>query len=180
MQFVETPLGGAWIIEPNPVEDERGWFARIRCEEEFEGFGLERRFVQSSLSFNRRRGVLRGLHFQMAPHQEVKLVRCVRGAIHDVILDLRPDSPTLPRHFAVVLSHENRRALYVPRGFAHGFQALEDATEVLYEISEPYSPVHARGVRWDDPAFGVTWPIPDPILLDRDRRYPDFNPSSLP
>jgi dTDP-4-dehydrorhamnose 3,5-epimerase len=179
LQFVETPLGGAWIIEPNPVEDERGWFARIRCEEEFKNRGLERRFVQSSLSFNRRRGVLRGLHFQVAPHQEVKLVRCVRGAIHDVIVDLRRDSPTFTQHFAAVLSGENRRAMYVPRGFAHGFQALEEATEVLYEISEPYSPKHARGVRWDDPVFGITWPIPDPILLDRDRRYPDFSADLL-
>jgi len=174
LQFLETPLAGAWLVEPTPAEDQRGWFARIRCEEEFARRGLESRFVQTSLSFNRCRGVLRGMHFQVAPREEVKLVRCLRGAVHDVILDLRPDSPTFTKHFSAVLSHENRRAMYVPRGVAHGFQALEDASEVLYEIAGAYSPEHARGVRWDDPAFGIAWPVPEPILLERDRDYPDF------
>ena len=180
MQFKETPLQGAWLVEPVRIEDERGWFARIRCEEEFARLGLEHRFVQSSLSYNRRRGVLRGLHFQLAPRHEVKLVRCVRGSVHDVIVDLRPDSPTFTRHFSALLSAENRRAVYVPRGFAHGFQALQDDTEVLYEISEFHSPEHARGVRWNDPAFGIDWPVENPIMLDRDRGYPDFRGSFSP
>ena len=163
------------MVEPIPAEDGRGWFARIRCEDEFARRGLEARFVQTSLSFNRHRGVLRGMHFQVAPREEVKLVRSVRGAIHDVVVDLRPDSPTFTKHFSAVLSQENRRAMYVPPGFAHGFQALEDGSEVLYEISQAYSPEHARGVRWDDPAFGIAWPVPEPILLERDRDYPDFS-----
>lgn len=176
MRFRETPLSGAWIIEPEMAEDERGWFARIRCEKDFGDLGLKTRFVQSSLSFNRFRGVLRGMHFQVAPFQETKLVRCIRGAIHDVIIDLRPESSTFLRHFSIQLDDERRQALYVPEGFAHGFQALRDETEVLYEISEFHSPEHARGVRWDDPAFAISWPIPNPIMLDRDRSYPDFEP----
>lgn len=179
MKFIPTSLEGAWIIEPTPAVDERGWFARTRCEWEFAEMGLEPRFVQVSLSFNRKRGVLRGMHFQASPHEEVKLVRCIRGAIHDVIIDLRPDSPTFMRHFSAEFSAQNRLALYVPKGFAHGFQALRDASEVLYEISAVYSPGHARGLRWDDPAFGISWPVPDPILLERDRSYPDFQPSLL-
>jgi dTDP-4-dehydrorhamnose 3,5-epimerase len=151
----------------------------MRCEEEFSRMGLEPRFLQTSLSFNKHRGVLRGMHFQVSPKREVKLVRCVRGSIHDVVIDLRPESPSFAQPFSVVLSGENRRSLYVPKGFAHGFQALEDATEVLYEISETYSPQHARGVRWNDPAFGISWPVDDPILLDRDRSYPDFHEGLL-
>lgn len=175
--FTPTPLPGALLIEPESREDHRGSFTRIFCVEEFAAHGLETRLVQSSLSYNHRRGTLRGMHFQAAPREEVKVVRCVRGAIHDVIIDLRPDSPTYMKHFAAVLSAENRRALYIPKGFAHGFQTLEDGSEVLYQMSEFYSPEHARGVRWNDPAFGIDWPIADPIILDRDASYPDYLPT---
>ena len=180
MKFKGTPLEGAWLLEPVEAADRRGWFARLRCEREFGDRGLETRFVQTSVSHNHRRGVLRGMHFQAPPEEEVKLVRCIAGAVHDVIVDLRPDSPTFKRHFSVELSAVNRLALYVPRGFAHGFQTLEDDTQVLYEISEFYSPSHARGVRWNDPAFGISWPVEDPILLDRDRDYPDFQEGEVP
>jgi dTDP-4-dehydrorhamnose 3,5-epimerase len=176
MKFREAGLAGAWIVEPERFKDERGWFARVRCGEEFAAHGLEPRFVQTSLSFSRYRGVLRGMHFQAPPREEVKLVRCVRGAVYDVIIDLRPDSPTFLEHFAVQLNSHEGLALYVPKGCAHGFQALEDRSEVLYEISEFYSPDHSRGVRWNDPAFAVEWPVPDPIMLERDRSYPDFRP----
>lgn len=175
--FTPTPLPGAMLIEPEPREDHRGSFMRIFCVEEFAAHGLETRLVQCNLSHNHRRGTLRGMHYQAAPREEVKIVRCVRGAIYDVIIDLRPDSPTYTKHFAVVLSATNRQALYVPKGFAHGFQTLEDDTEVLYQMSEFYSPEHARGVRWNDPVFGIEWPIPDPILHDRDASYPDYVPA---
>jgi len=179
MRFRETPLSGAWVVEPEQAGDARGWFARIRCEKEFAERGLEGRAVQVSLSHNRNRGVLRGMHFQLPPSAETKLVRCVGGAIHDVIIDLRPESETFKGHFSIQLSAENHLALYVPRGFAHGFQALEDETQVLYEMSEYYAPELGRGVRWDDPAFGIDWPVPDPIMVDRDREYPDFDPEVL-
>ncbi|HET9986326.1 MAG TPA: dTDP-4-dehydrorhamnose 3,5-epimerase [Longimicrobiales bacterium] len=175
MIFTETPLAGAYLIDPEPIEDERGFFARAWCRRELEALGLETRVAQCSISYNRRRGTLRGMHYQAAPFEEVKVVRCIRGSIFDAIIDLRPGSPTFGRHFAVELGAEDRRALYVPRGFAHGFQALEDATEVHYQISEFHSPEHARGVRWNDPAFGIRWPIPDPVILDRDAAYPDFD-----
>jgi dTDP-4-dehydrorhamnose 3,5-epimerase len=175
MKFRETSLPGAWLIEPETAADERGWFARIRCEEEFSRNGLEPRFLQTSLSFNHRRGILRGMHFQVPPRAEVKLVRCLRGSIHDVIIDIRPDSDAFSQHFAVELTEGNGLGLYVPRGFAHGFQVLEDKTVVLYEISEVHSPDHSRGFRWNDPAFGVSWPVRNPIMLPRDRDYPDFH-----
>jgi dTDP-4-dehydrorhamnose 3,5-epimerase len=173
--LTETPLAGAYLIDPEPVEDERGFFARAWCRRELEALGLETRVAQCSLSYNRRRGTLRGMHYQAAPFEEVKVVRCVRGRIFDAIVDLRAGSPTFGRHFAVELSAEERRALYVPRGCAHGFQALEDASEVYYQISEFHAPDHARGVRWNDPAFGIRWPIPEPVLLGRDAAYPDFD-----
>jgi dTDP-4-dehydrorhamnose 3,5-epimerase len=179
MIFRETPLPGCWIIEPETSVDDRGWFARIRCDQEFADRGLETRFVQSSLSFSRYRGILRGMHFQVPPRREVKLIRCIHGAIHDVVIDLRPDSSTFLRHLSVQLTSKNRHALYVPRGFAHGFQTLEDESEVLYEMSEFFSPDHSRGVRWDDPTFAILWPIANPIMLDRDRSYPDFALESL-
>ncbi len=135
--------------------------------------------AQSSLSSNFRRGTLRGIHYQAAPHEETKLVRCVRGAIFDVIIDLRPESPTFRRHIAFELSHRNGLALYVPRGCAHGFQTLDDDTEVWYQMSEFHHPESARGVRWDDPAFGIAWPIAAPILLPRDAAYPDFDAGKL-
>lgn len=172
MRFTETPLAGAWVIEPEPFTDERGFFARTWCAREFAAHGLETTVAQRSISFTERRGTLRGMHYQAAPHEEIKLVRCLRGAIHDVIIDLRPESATFHEHYAVELTEQNRLTLYVPKGFAHGYQTLEDGTEVEYQMTEFHHPDAARGVRWDDPAFGIGWPIPDPIIKDRDDSYP--------
>jgi dTDP-4-dehydrorhamnose 3,5-epimerase len=174
MRFVETPLAGAFVIEIEPHQDERGLFARTFCRDEFVAVGLPGDFVQASVSHNLRRGTLRGLHYQAAPHEEPKLVRCTRGAIHDVIVDLRRGSTTHCRWFAVELSAENRRALYVPPGFAHGFQTLVDDTEILYQMAVAYVPELARGVRWDDRAFGIAWPIAPPFMSARDASYPDY------
>lgn len=172
MIFTETALRGAWVIDPEPIRDERGFFARTWCRREFEEHGLDIEVAQRSISYNARRGTLRGMHYQIAPYQEVKLVRCLRGAALDVIIDLRPHSATYLRHFAVELTGENRRALYIPKAFAHGFQTLEDDTEIEYQMSEFYQPNAGRGFRWSDPAFGIRWPIPDPIILERDDNYP--------
>ncbi len=176
MKFTELELPGAHLIELEPHRDDRGFFARTWCRREFEEAGLETRVAQTSLSYSERRGTLRGMHFQAPPRQEVKLVRCVRGALHDVIVDLRPDSPTLGEHLAVELAADGRRTLYVPEGFAHGFQTLEDDTEVHYQMSEFYSPDHSRGYRPDDPAFGIEWPVEPAIVKDRDLEWPDFDP----
>jgi dTDP-4-dehydrorhamnose 3,5-epimerase len=170
--FSPTPLAGAWLIEPERLEDDRGFFARSFCREEFAARGLNPEIAQSNISWNRRRGTLRGLHYQAAPHAEVKLVRCTRGAVWDVIVDLRPDSPSYRRWHGVELSAERRCALYVPEGFAQGFQTLVDDTEVLYLMSQLYRPEAARGLRWDDPALGIAWPIADPLLSDHDRGLP--------
>jgi dTDP-4-dehydrorhamnose 3,5-epimerase len=173
--FTETPLAGAFIIEPEPRADARGFFARIWCQEEFATQGLETRLVQCSISYNPRAGTLRGMHYQADPYPEVKVIRCVRGAIFDVIIDLRRDSSTFAQHFAIVLSSTNRTALYVPGGLAHGFQTLVDDTEVMYQMSEFYRPTFARGVRWNDPAFGIKWPPADVrVIAERDAAYPDF------
>lgn len=174
MIFTETPLPGAFTVDLAPIEDERGFFARSFSEEAFTAHGLEARFVQCNISHNRRRGTLRGLHFAAPPHDEVKLVRCTRGALWDVIVDLRPGSPTRGRWFAATLDAENRRALYVPRGFAHGFQTLVDDTEVFYQMSASYVAAAARGVRHDDPQLGIPWPLPERILSERDRGLPLF------
>ena len=174
MIFTETPLAGAFVIGVDRVSDSRGFFARTFCRQEFEQRGLDPRVAQANLSFNDRRGTLRGMHYQRAPHAEAKLVRCTRGAIHDVIIDLRRASPTFRGHFAVCLTGENRTMLYVPDGFAHGFLTLEDSTEVSYLMSVPYSPEHGAGVRYDDPAFGIAWPEPVRVIAERDRTYPDF------
>lgn len=174
MIVTPTGLARAFVIEPEPLRDERGFFARTWCAREFEAHGLDPRLAQCSISFNARRGTLRGMHYQVPPHQEVKLVRCTAGAIHDVIIDLRPGSPTFKKHFAAVLTAENRLMLYAPEGFAHGFQTLTDGAEVFYQISTPYTPQAARGVRWDDPTFGIDWPPDDRIINERDRSYPDF------
>lgn len=179
MIFTETALAGAYVIEPERLEDDRGFFARVWCEREFRAHGLEPKIAQSSISLNRRGGTLRGMHYQAAPHEEVKLVRCTRGAIYDVIIDLRVPSPTFGQHVAVELTADNQCSLYIPRGFAHGFQTLDDGTEVLYQMSEFYAPGSARGVRWNDPAFGIRWPLADPIMLNRDRYYPDFRRADL-
>lgn len=172
MIFRETALPGVFIIEPERREDHRGFFARTWCQEEFSAHGLNPRLAQCSVSLNLLRGTLRGMHYQAPPHGEAKLIRCTRGAMWDVALDLRPGSPTSRRHVAVELTAENHLALYIPEGVAHGFQTLEDNTEVLYQMSAAYAPDAARGVRFDDPAFGIPWPIPEPILLERDRNYP--------
>lgn len=175
MIFTETKLKGAFVIEPERFEDERGFFARTWCQRELEAHGLNSHLVQCSISFNKRKGTLRGMHYQVAPHEEVKLVRCTKGAIYDVVLDLRPESPTFKLHFAIVLTAENRAMLYIPERFAHGFQTLEDNTEVFYQMSAFYAPECARGVRWNDPAFTIEWPPAERIIIERDQNYPDFS-----
>ncbi len=172
MKFVPTPLDGAFVVEPELISDDRGFFARSFCQNEFRAHGLDPAAVQCNISFNSKRGTLRGLHFQAKPHEEAKLVRCTRGAIWDVIVDLREDSPTRYRWFSAELSADNHQALFVPAGFAHGFQTLVDDSEVLYQMSEFYHPESARGLRWDDPAIGISWPCSDPVLSPRDRSYP--------
>jgi len=159
-------------VEPELLEDERGSFARSFCQGEFRAHGLDPVIAQCNISFNKRRGVLRGLHYQVKPHEEAKLVRCTRGAIWDVIVDLREGAPTRYRWFATELTADNRRALYIPRGFAHGFQTLADNSEVFYQMSEFYHPESARGVRWNDPKIGIAWPLADPVVSPRDRSYP--------
>jgi dTDP-4-dehydrorhamnose 3,5-epimerase len=162
------------VIEPEMHEDHRGFFARTFCQREFEAHGLNSQMVQCNISFNRFKGSMRGMHFQTAPYSEAKLVRCTAGSIYDVIIDLRPSSPTFKEHVAVELSARNRKMLYIPEEFAHGFQTLEDDTEVFYQMSQFYSPEHSRGVRWNDPAFGISWPPGERIIIERDRAYPDF------
>jgi dTDP-4-dehydrorhamnose 3,5-epimerase len=169
-----TALAGAYIIDIEPVTDERGFFARSWCRHEFEKYGLNSNLAQCGISFNKKCGALRGMHYQAKPHEESKVVRCTRGAIYDVIVDLQPESSTFKQWTAVELNAENRRMLYIPPGFAHGFQSLVDDTEVFYQISEFYHPGSARGVRWDDPAFGIQWPPAERIISDKDRQYPDF------
>lgn len=176
MKFVPTPLAGAFVVELEPIEDERGFFARSFCQNEFRARGLDPVVAQCNVSLNRSRGTLRGLHYQAPPHEEAKLVRCTRGAIWDVIVDLREGLPTRWKSFSTELTADNRRALYVPRGFAHGFQTLADDSEVLYQISEFYHPESSRGLRWDDPALGIRWPLPEPVVSARDRAYPLLAP----
>ena len=175
MIFAETSLKGAFVLELEKREDERGFFARSWCREEFAAHNLNPAIAQCNVSFNRSKGTLRGMHYQAVPFEEAKLVRCTAGAVYDVIIDLRLDSATYKQHIAEVLSAANRRMLYVPEGFAHGFQTLEDDTEVFYQMSQVHSPEHARGVRYNDPAFGIRWPIGEPVIAGRDRNYPDFN-----
>jgi dTDP-4-dehydrorhamnose 3,5-epimerase len=172
--FTETKLPGAFVIELEKHADQRGFFARAYCEREFKARGLNPDVVQCNVSFNKRKGTLRGMHFQVAPFAEAKLVRCTSGSIYDVIVDLRPSSPAFKEYFAVELSAENRKMLYIPEEFAHGFQTLRDGTEVFYQMSQYFSPEHARGVRWDDPAFGIAWPEDERIIVEKDRSYPDF------
>jgi len=176
VKFIETPLEGAYIIEIERIEDERGSFARNWCQKEFAEHGLNSRIVQCNISFNKKRGTLRGMHFQVEPFAEVKLVRCTRGAIYDVIIDVRENSHSLKKWFAVELNESNQRMLYIPKGFAHGFQTLEDNTEVFYQMSEFYYPEYSRGVRWDDPFFSIKWPDGERIISKKDQEYPDFVP----
>lgn len=176
MIFSPTDLAGVWLIDPEPVEDERGFFLRTFDAGEFARRGLAMAWVQASVSFNRRRGTLRGLHYQAAPHEESKLVRCTAGAIHDVVVDLRPESPTRFRHVSVELSGDNRRQIFVPPGCAHGFQSLADSTEVSYLISAFHEPGAASGARFDDPALGLAWPLEPTVVSQRDRGWPPLRP----
>lgn len=174
MRFDETGLSGAYVIEPEPIQDERGFFARTYCRNEFLAMGLNPNLVQCNISYNKVRGTLRGMHFQKAPHEEAKVVRCTQGGIYDVIVDLRRDSDTYTQWFGVELTAENRTALYVPEGFAHGFVTLKDDTEVLYQMSEFFDAGCAAGVRWDDPVFSIEWPIEAKVISGRDQNYKDF------
>lgn len=176
MKFTETPLAGAYVIELEPRQDERGFFARAFCQNELAQHGLPADIRQANLSYNVSKGTLRGMHYQKPPHAEDKMVRCIEGAIYDVIIDLRPGSPTLHRWFGVELSAANRTMLYVPKGFAHGYQALTDGAEVLYLVTEFYMPAHEAAIRWDDPRFGIRWPLPDPILSPKDAVHADYVP----
>jgi len=176
VNFLPTPLEGAVLIELERHRDERGHFARTFCSEEFARRGLSAEIAQCSVSLNRRRGTLRGMHYQIAPHQEAKLVRCGRGRLLDVIVDLRAGTPGYRRWHAVELSADNARMIYVPEGFAHGFLTLADDTEVVYQISRPYHPESARGFRWNDPSIGIQWPETVRVISERDRNYPDFQP----
>lgn len=176
MVITETKLQGAFVVELESFEDVRGFFARAWSDREFEAFGLNSRFVESNISFNKKKGTLRGMHYQLPPYEQVKLVRCTRGSIYDVIIDLRADSPTFKQWFALELSAENHLMLYIPGEFAHGFQTLQDDTEVSYKVSAYYAPEHARGVRWNDPAFNIHWPTDNLVMIARDREYQDFVP----
>ncbi len=176
MIFTETNLRGVYVIEIEPISDQRGFFARTWCRKEFEKSGLGAGLVQANISFNEKAGTLRGMHYQVAPHEEAKLVRCTAGAIHDVVIDLRRDSATYKHHLGIELTAENHRMLYIPKGFAHGFQTLRDRTEVFYQMEELYVPEAARGVRWNDPAFDIAWPSAENrIISEKDASWPDLD-----
>ena len=176
MIFEETKLKDAFIIEMEPITDNRGFFARAWCQKEFEAHGLIASFVQANITFSPQKGTLRGLHYQIAPHEEVKLVRCTRGATYDVIIDLRPESATYRQWLGTDLTVNNRKMIYIPGGFAHGYQILMDNTEVFYQVGQFYAPDYERGIRWNDPAFTITWPITSPpILSEKDKRWPDYS-----
>jgi dTDP-4-dehydrorhamnose 3,5-epimerase len=179
MQFTETPLKGAFLIEIQKIGDERGFFGRSWCHREMQKAGLDANIAQINTSFSRQAGTLRGLHFQLAPYQESKMIRCTRGSVYDVIVDLRPDSPTFCRWFGAELTQDNHLALYSPKGFAQGFLTTCDDTEITYFASDPYAPGKDRGVRFDDPAFGIQWPMPPAVLSDKDRNWPNFHPDQL-
>ena len=172
MKFSPTPLAGVFVVELERRDDERGFFARSFCQEEFRAHGLRADIAQCNVSWNARRGTLRGLHYQARPHEEAKLVRCTRGAMWDVAVDLREGSPTRHRWHAVELTADNHKALYIAEGLAHGFQTLADDTEVLYIMSTPYHPASSRGLRWNDARLAIAWPLPDPIVSERDRAFP--------
>ena len=174
MKFRETKLAGVFVINIEPLKDKRGFFARSWCQKEFEAHGLNAELVQCNISYNKERGTLRGMHFQTPPHEEAKLVRCVRGAIYDVIVDLRPDSPTYLKWQGLELSSTNRLALYIPEGFAHGFLTLTDDAEVFYQMSSWFVPDSTAGIRWDDPAIAIDWPTQPQCISKKDQGYPDF------
>jgi dTDP-4-dehydrorhamnose 3,5-epimerase len=174
MRFETTGLNGAWLIQLEPTHDSRGFFARTFCADEFRAHGLETDFPQHSVSFSSRKGTVRGMHFQREPHSEVKLVRCLSGTIWDVIIDIRPQSPTFRQWHSFELSDQNGSQLYIPKGFAHGFQTLSDNAQVNYLISEAYAPASASGVRYDDPSFGIMWPLPVSAISEKDLLWPDL------
>ena len=175
MIFVETKLRGLFVIELERLEDERGFFSRSFCKREFEARGLNLNFVQCNISFNKKKSTLRGMHYQASPYEEAKLIRCTMGGIYDVIIDLRSISQTYKQWISVELTVDNRKMIYIPEGFAHGFQTLTDNTEVFYQMSEFYKPEYARGIRWNDPQFKIIWPGNDPIISDKDQKWGDFN-----
>jgi dTDP-4-dehydrorhamnose 3,5-epimerase len=177
MIFTETPLAGAYLIDLEKRGDERGFFARAFCEREFAGHGLVTHFVQINNSLSAQQGTLRGMHYQLAPKAETKVVRCIRGALYDIILDLRDGSPTFGQSYGAELSAENRRMMYVPKGFAHGLFTLADDTEAFYLVDEFYAPEHERGIRWNDPKFSIRWPSQPNVLSDKDRNHRDFDPA---
>jgi dTDP-4-dehydrorhamnose 3,5-epimerase len=177
MIFTETPLRGAYLIDLDKRGDDRGFFARAFCEREFAAHGLATRFVQANDSLSARKGTLRGMHYQLAPRAETKLIRCIRGALYDVILDLRTDSATFGKSFGAELSADNRRMMYAPKGFAHGLVTLADDVEAFYLVDEFYSPEHERGIRWNDPRFGIQWPIQPVVLSDKDAAHRSFDPA---
>lgn len=180
MKFTELSVQGAYLVDIERMEDKRGVFARTFCSREFASHGLDPNLVQCSLSFNHLKGTLRGMHYQIKPYEENKLVRCTMGAVFDVMVDLRPDSPTFLKWTSAELTTDNHRALYIPKGCAHGFMSLEDNSEILYQISEFWSPEHGRGVRWNDPAFGIHWPMQPTVIAPRDAGYPDFVANAMP
>lgn len=180
MRFTPTKLAGVVLVEPERHADDRGFFARTYCEDELRAHDLNPRISQCSISYNTASGTLRGMHYQVEPYGEVKLVRCTMGAIYDVVIDLRRDSETYCQWLAAELTAENRRMLYIPEGFAHGFLTLAEGSEVFYQISEPFRPEAGAGVRWNDPAFGVEWPSEPRVIANRDATYPDYQPSPLP
>jgi dTDP-4-dehydrorhamnose 3,5-epimerase len=179
MRMMGTPITGVFLLDIDPRGDERGWFARIWCKREFEEVGLDANWVQCNGSYSRHAGTVRGLHFQTAPHEEAKLIRCIRGSVYDVVADVRPDSPTYGKWVGFELSAENRKMVYVGPGLAHGYQTLEDDTEVLYPVTAFYAPSFERGIRWDDPFFAIMWPdVTNRIVSAKDQSWPDFAPLS--
>ncbi|MCB8976629.1 MAG: dTDP-4-dehydrorhamnose 3,5-epimerase [Ardenticatenaceae bacterium] len=177
MIFEETRLPGAYIIHLEPIQDNRGFFSRVFCQREFEAHNLHTDFVQANLTHSEKKGTLRGLHYQIRPHKEVKLVHCPRGAIYDVIVDMRPDSPTYLEWISVELTAENRKMIYIPGDFAHGYQTLADDSEVYYQVGQFYAPDFEQGIQWDDPALNIKWPDPsNPILSEKDKMWPEFQP----
>jgi dTDP-4-dehydrorhamnose 3,5-epimerase len=175
MIFTKTNLNDAFLIDIEKIADQRGFFARAWCKKEFEEHGLESQFVQANIAFNNKKRILRGMHYQAAPHEETKLVRCIRGAIYDLIIDLRPESSTFKQSFGVELTPENGKMLYVPKGFAHGYLTLKDDSEVFYQVSQFYAPGSERGIRWDDPAFHLKWPETENLMIsEKDRNWQNF------
>jgi len=176
MIIVETPFKGAWLVDLRKNADFRGFFARVYCHNEFREIGIDEKIAQINSSYSHKKGTLRGLHYQTEPYEEIKMVRCIQGAIFDVIIDLRPDSKTYCQWYGVELSADNRTSLIVPKGCANGYQTLFDDTETIYFVTEFYSPEHEGGIRWNDPLFNIKWPISDPIISDKDKSFPDFKP----